>query len=428
MGHHPTCFTGAMLALASSLQLLIIADAKSRTQIKETLEPGIALDSRQVAITEEATDEMPRLLKKLELRPTPSKVFGRPGYKPGNTPGQYIVRSSVKQRNFGQQRFAYTTSLVEPLTMPKSTNSIDKIASTSNPYLSVGKIWSKFGNSWYQCSGSLVGKGVVLTSANCVSRWGKGIVPGTGVAKAVYFVPAATSNKYTTPAGIIGGWWGERMYIPNCYTAGSCQNTYSGILTSNDIATIRLKKRAGILPWDLGAGYFGYSWDGYGYVSNNPWYYSHVKHALITTLGFPSAMGNNKGNFGGAMVITHSAAVYYTDGPVQNQVWGSQQTSGSSGGPLVVNFGKGPILGSQVYEGIAPSRNIIVGTISWTPVVADRTQQIQGSSWFGINAEYPKPSYTDINGFDWGSGNIGWLMMTTCGKGYGNGRQDGFCD
>ena len=119
------------------------------------------------------------------------------------------------------------------------------------------------------------------------------------------------------------------------------------------------------------------------------------------------------------MIRTDSMAVYYQPKRnVKNFIWGSQQTGGSSGGPEITNFGRGPNLSSGAWRGYRRFRNIVVGVTSWG--YTDKTQQIQGASWFGQNKEFSSSSYKDTAGKNWGAGNIGALMRYVCGKGYLN--------
>ncbi len=125
----------------------------------------------------------------------------------------------------------------------------------------------------------------------------------------------------------------------------------------------------------------------------------------ITTLGYPGDIGDSTSNLGGSMTRTDSASVYYVPASdVKNHVWGSQQTGGSSGSPVLTNFGTAPVIGSVATPGLRRSRNVIVGSISWG--YADKTQQVQGSSWYGQNKEYPLSSYRDSTGRNYGAGNI----------------------
>ena len=66
------------------------------------------------------------------------------------------------------------------------------------------------------------------------------------------------------------------------------------------------------------------------------------------------------------MIRTDSMAVYYQPKTnVKNFVWGSQQTGGSSGGPELTNFGRGPNHSSGAWRGYRRFRNILVGVTSW---------------------------------------------------------------
>jgi len=280
-----------------------------------------------------------------------------------------------------------------------------------------------------------MGKGIVNTAAHCVARFGKGTALGTGVASEVWFVPAATTNARTSlsTAGPVGAWSVRVMYIPACYTttrvSDQCKNRNSGSVTSNDLAILRLNKNSSNkLPFDVGVGYYAHGWNGYGYTEGNEFIASSKVLGQITTLGYPNALGDSSSNLGGSMVRTDSASVYYepaTD--VQNHVWGTQQTVGSSGSPVITNFGTAPVIDSSVaHPGLSPVRNVIVGAVSW--LYTDKTQHVQGSSWYGQNAEYPDARYSD-GVTNYGAGNIAYLLRAVCGRAptYGGGQALGFC-
>ena len=371
-----------------------------------------------------------RMLKALPVQPssssTPARSAGTPGAVGGSSPNQ--PGSGVSSQNFGNQRYAYTTALVRPVTLPKSTT-IQNVATSSQPYLAAGKLWMRFGTSWFICSASMIGRGIVHTAAHCVSDFGGG---QAGVSPEMYFIPAANSNAFGSfsTRGPIGAWRVDRWYIPGCYLAGTCKNTSAGVITSNDVAILRLAKNtAGQLPSNLGAGWYGYGWNGYGYTTGNTWINSSKLLGNVTTLGYPGAIGDSSTNLGGAMVRTDSASVYYVPGTdIKNHVWGTQQTGGSSGSPVLTNFGTAPVLGSVASPGLAPVRNVIVGSISWG--FTDRTQQVQGSSWYGQNVEFPSSSYIDAaTGKNYGAGNIAALVRAACGNAptYGGGQTLGYC-
>ena len=316
--------------------------------------------------------------------------------------------------NYGNKKYSYTTAVVKPLSAPKKTN-LANVATSARPYLTAGKLWTLMGGSWYVCSGSLIGKGVVVTAAHCVADWGGG---SSSVATQVYFIPAATkNNSIASNAGPIGSWSFRDIIVPTCYLNGTCTNTASGVISSNDLALVVLAGSVSNLPYSKGAGVYGYAWNGYGFTNGNRYISSRKKLGQITQLGYPAALGDTSTNRGGAMIRTDSMAVYYQPVKnVKNLIWGSQQTGGSSGGPEITNFGREPNISSSAYTGFKSAHNILVGVTSWG--FTDRTQQVQGASWFGQNKEFPKRKYKDTAGKNWGAGNIGSIMRYVCGKGY----------
>ena len=339
----------------------------------------------------------------------------RPGV---NVPKGERSQSSniVGPSNYGKLKYSYTTAVVKPISAPKKT-SLSHVATSARPYLTAGKLWMRKGGSWSVCSGSLIGKGVVATAAHCIADWGGGT---SGLASDVYFIPAATkNNSISSTAGPIGTWKAKNMIYPNCYINGTCTNYASGVLSSNDLALLVLGGSVSKLPYAKGAGYYGYGWNGYGFTTGNSLISRTKKLGQITQLGYPAAIGDSRSNRGGAMIRTDSMAVYYQPKRnVKNFIWGSQQTGGSSGGPEITNFGRGPSHSSGAGTGIKKSRNILVGVTSWG--YTDNTQQVQGASWFGQNKEFRSRAYRDTAGKNWGAGNIGALMRYVCGKGYLN--------
>lgn len=324
---------------------------------------------------------------------------------------------------YGAQKWGYTTATVKPMTSPKKKD-LNNVATSSKPFLAAGKIHMQFGSSNYVCSGSMIGKGIVVTAAHCVSEWGEG---SAGYATNVYFIPGATKNTNLSSSGPIGRWKAKQLVVPTCYIKGSCKNTSSGVVSSNDIAIIVLAGNKSKLPGKKGAGYYGYGWNGYGFTKGSQ-FASGKSMAQITQLGYPGAIGDKSSNRGGAMIRTDSAAMYYEPASgVKNLIWGSSQTGGSSGGPELVNFGTKPYYGYGSSAGTPTNHNIVVGTTSWG--YTSTTQNVQGASWFGQNAEFSSSSYKDTSGKNWGAGNIGYLLRKVCGKGsaYLGYQAKGYC-
>ena len=343
--------------------------------------------------------------------------------KPGvNVPKNRDSFSSsiYETANYGKTKYSYTTAVVKPLSSPKKKD-LNNVATSARPYFTAGKLWMYLpkgnqGPGWYMCSGSLIGKGVVVTAAHCMSAWGEG---SSGLSTSLYFIPAATKNRRASSSGPIGWWRVKSMTYPTCYIKGTCVNTSGGVISSNDVALLVLGGSIKNLPYAKGTGYYGYGWNGYGFTTGNSFINSSKRLGQITQLGYPAALGDSSRNRGGAMMRTDSMAVYYQPKKdLKNFIWGSQQTGGSSGGPEITNFGRKPNISSGANAGLRQLRNIVVGTTSWG--YTDKTQQIQGASWFGQNKEFPSSRYKDTAGKNWGAGNIGALMRAVCGKGYGN--------
>jgi hypothetical protein len=65
---------------------------------------------------------------------------------------------------------------------------------------------------------------------------------------------------------------------------------------------------------------------------------------------------------------------------VNNTIWGSRQTGGSSGGPELVNLGVIADLGESISVGDDSGSNIVVGVTSWG--YTDQAVKQQGASPF----------------------------------------------
>ena len=157
-------------------------------------------------------------------------------------------------------------------------------------------------------------------------------------------------------------------------------------------------------------GFYGYGWDGYGYVQNGAgdWFPNRLV-AQITQLGYPADISG-----GVHQIRTDSVSFYYTASGagttngqlLKQQTDGSAQSGGSSGGPWLINFGTAPTYGGPTSPGTANGQ-VVVGTTSWG--LTDPNAKRQGASWFGMNVEFPAANYGGRGG-----GNIGALVNFIC--------------
>ena len=342
--------------------------------------------------------------------------------------GDITKPNMVVPMNHGSYYFSHTTSLVKSKSAPLKGSATHAITS-SKPYNAVGKIYFVLNNQGYTCSGALIGKAVVSTAAHCLANY------GGKTASKVYFIPAATSNtsssNYSGPLGI---WTAKKLYIPACYKKGNCASHSGGTVSENDIALFTLSRKNGKTPYGKGAQYLNYGWNNAGFTNNTDTFgiINVSKRAQITTLGYPADLGDKASNRGGSMIRTDSFSFVNTEtstsgvgSAFEQYYWGSSQSGGSSGSPVIINQGFKPNYAASQNPGKYTTENVVVSNISWGFI--DSKIHVQGGSPFGQNTSYPNAKYKDNKGKNWGAGNIGFLMRKVCGKGYGNGQTNGIC-
>lgn len=301
-----------------------------------------------------------------------SPFAGPPGYSPGamgsGELNPVILPSSVSAQDmesalgldgpqeFGTSNHPFTNA---PVDLPGTpVNEVSK----RYPYAATGKLYfQKPDNTNWVCSASLIKRGIIVTAAHCVTKFGGA---GTRWYKNWQFVPA----KYDNLAPY-GTWTASQAWVMVSYYNGtdSCASGASGVVCRNDIAVLKVTPKTNVYPGAY-TGWYGYGYNGYGFTPANI--------ALINQLGYP--VSHNSGN---RMQRTDSQG-FVSATYVGNTVWGSRQTGGSSGGPELVNLSPipGATLGGGVLLGAEAGINTVVGVTSWG--YTNQAVKQQGASAF----------------------------------------------
>lgn len=324
-----------------------------------------------------------------------------PSPAPGGVPGLSSTMSNGKRtfkldateapEAFGSAKMPFTTSRVAVQVLGTSTSAA-MTPVTSYPYRATGKLWARFGSSWFVCTASLIGKGILVTAAHCIHEYGR---KGPGFANAIEWDPAT----YSTTGRPYGRYSYRYAAIPSPYYNGTDTCTTRGVVCNNDIAVIVLWPVGGVMPGNR-LGWYRYGWNGYSFVTSPVFGNRHM--AQISQLGYPVSHDG-----GYQMQRTDAAGVYYTSGNLKNTQIGSAQTGGSSGGPWLVNLGTPPVV-SGVSRGNSVLQSV-VGVTSYQSTTYGYNRL--GSSWFGQNKEFPAANYGGR-----GAGNIGYMVNYVCSK------------
>lgn len=312
-------------------------------------------------------------------------------------------------RAFGSFGIPYTATRVS---LGKSTapRTSPNYLATTFPYRAIGRLNFTYG----YCSASLIRRSVIVTAAHCIQYFGaRTYTYGGWQFIPAYYGPGSTAAE-RAPYGV---WPWQAFARPNSWANGT--DPGEGAARANDLAVIILAKDAkGRFVGDV-TGYLGYAWNNYSFVASPKT--GNLAVAAVSTLGYPSELDDG-------MILQR------TDGPTYTtriggapQLWqGSNYTSGSSGGPWIVNFlSANPARSFGAVPG-RQSRLAVIGVTSWG---SDDPNLIKDnySSQFGQNSIYPKASYGS-----YGAGNIGSLLNSVCSRVVTGGQktyaQLGYCD
>lgn len=227
---------------------------------------------------------------------------------------------------------------------------------TAYPYRASGKVFFNDGGSSFVCSASMIKRGVVVTAAHCVAAFGE-----SRFYTNIRYVPG-----YRNGAAPYGTWVAQRVWIKTSYYNGTDSCSTAGVVCANDVAVMVLRQQSGAYA-GTSTGWYGYGWDGFGFVNNT----TH-----LTQIGYPVCLNN--GNF----MERNDAQGVKNASFTNNTTYGSLMCGGSSGGPLLANFGVRPAL-TATTPGTAPNPNIVIGVTSWGYTATGVKQQ--GASPFTTN-------------------------------------------
>jgi V8-like Glu-specific endopeptidase len=263
--------------------------------------------------------------------------------------------AGVAPQGFGTSNHPFTTKGAFSTHSSSPTN--------LHPWRVSGKLSFVRGGQSFVCSASLIKKGIVVTAAHCVNKYGTATFNSSTT-----FQPARYDG--TSP---YGSWTATRIYVPTVYRNGTDECTTAGVVCANDVAVIVLNPQGGAYP-GTAVGWYGYGINGYGYTNST---FLTKNAAEITQLGYPCTFSSCI-----RMIRTDSLGYFATP---NNVIIGSDQTGGSSGGPWLVNFGATPVSTNSVPS--ENNSNVVVATTSWGYI--SNTIKQQGASRFGTNSKFP---------------------------------------
>jgi V8-like Glu-specific endopeptidase len=282
----------------------------------------------------------------------------------------HVAMTSVtvkKKENTGTANLPFSTARAD--LDPQSTN-------TLWPYRASGKLFFVDSGDTYVCSGAMIGRGIVVTAAHCVSQFGE-----KRFFSDFKFIPG-----YREGAAPFGVWTAAKVYAPPGYLDGTAP-CINGVVCEGDVAVIVLDPQKG--P-DNKNYYVGKRTGWYSYwLGKEPFTSSGLTH--VTQIGYPSCLDN------GERMQRNDAQGAVSASNHKNTVIGSLMCGGSSGGPWIANFGIQPAL-TDTTPGAFARPNVVIGVTSWGTINQDVKRQGASpfvSSNIGVLAKAACKDYPD---------------------------------
>jgi V8-like Glu-specific endopeptidase len=253
--------------------------------------------------------------------------------------------------------------------LPYSTARADLDPGQTNahwPYRAAGKLFFKEAGKNYECTASLIGPGLVVTAAHCVADNQKNLMFSDWV-----FVPGY--HKGTAP---FGKWDAAKAYVLAEYPQGKfCEPDMA--VCRDDVAILVLKSKLD----SANKPYFPGKHTGWLAFVSGPQPFTKSGLAHVTQLGYPGCLDD------GELMQRNDAQALISKGNRNNTIYGSLMCGGSSGGPVVSNFGIKPEL-TDTINGAASEPNVVIGVTSWGYEDDKKIKQQGASPFLASNIDF----------------------------------------
>jgi len=209
----------------------------------------------------------------------------------------------------------------------------------------------------------MIAPSVAVTAASCVLDYGNNrFYDGSAT-----FI-AAQYNSFSLYKATV-----NQTLAPRAQFNGTDSCSVPGTVCANDIAILILNKPEGRSKYGgLVGGFYNYESNDYGF--------NRLGAALITQLGYAE-------NLGAGNRMSRTDSVGYLSF-VNQAKFGSAMRDGSTGAPMIVNFGTRPR--NTATFGYESQSNTVVGITNWK--LRNENIKIQGGSRFNKNSEFPNKS------------------------------------